>query len=48
MLKLIACSLKVVPISKIGEGVGRYNAISLLVFFKVLINANKCLEVIFQ
>ena len=47
MLKLIAYSPKAVPFSEIGEGVRQYNTTSLLVLFRVLINANKCLEVIF-
>jgi hypothetical protein len=47
MLELIAYSPKAVPFSKIGEGVGRYNTISLLVLFKASINANKYLKVIF-
>jgi hypothetical protein len=47
MLKLIACSSEAVPFSKISEGIERYNTTSLLVLFKALINASKCLEVIF-
>ena len=47
MLKLITCSPEVVPYFKISEGVRRYNTINLLILFKALINANKCLEVIF-
>jgi hypothetical protein len=47
MLKLITYSPKAVPFSKISKGVRRYNTISLLVFFRALINTNKCLKVIF-
>ena len=47
MLKLITCSFKTVLFSKIGEGVRQYNTTSLLVLFRVLINANKYSKVIF-
>ena len=47
MLKSIACSPKAAPFFKISKGVRRCNTTSLLVLFRVLINANKCLEVIF-
>jgi len=46
MLELIACSPKAAPLSEIGEGVRRYNAISLLVSSKVLITINNYLGVV--
>jgi hypothetical protein len=47
MLKSITYSPKAVPFFKINEGVGQCNTTSLLVLLGVLINASKCLEVIF-
>ena len=47
MLELITYSPKAALFFEIGEGVGRYNTTSLLILFRVLINASKCLEVIF-
>ena len=47
MLKLITYSPKAVLFFKIGKGVRWYNTTSLLVLFRVLINTNKYLEVIF-
>ena len=47
MLKLIICSPEAAPFSKIGKGIRLYNTTSLLILFKVLINASEYLEVIF-
>ena len=46
MLKLITYSFKAAPIFEIGKGVKRYNTISLLIFFRALINTSKYLKVI--
>ena len=47
MLELITYSFKVVPFFKIGEGVKWYNITSLLILFRILINASKYLKAIF-
>ena len=48
ILKLITYSFKAAPISEISKGVRQYNTISLLIFFRALINTSKYIKVIFQ
>ena len=48
ILELITCSPKIVPFSKISEGIRRLNTTGLLVTSGALINASKYLETALQ
>jgi len=47
ILELIACSPEIVPFFKISKGIKQRNITSLLIFSRVLINANNYLEAAF-